>query len=123
MSWYSPSPKGYKSLDTSPIEEGSAGRNPQHQTPEHKGIWNGNIWDLLVMYLGRRLLPMLPRQRYRDATPPIKRVGLLLAGLRFSLKPPVYGSEGKRVDPPACHAGDSGFEPRRSRQQSVRDGL
>ncbi len=33
------------------------------------------------------------------------------------LKPPVYGSEGKRVDPPACHAGDSGFEPRRSRQR------
>lgn len=27
-----------------------------------------------------------------------------------------YGSKGKRVDPPACHAGDSGFEPHWSRQ-------
>jgi len=50
MSWYSPSPKGYKSLDTSPIEEGSAGRNPQHQTPEHKGIWNGNIWEFGAIF-------------------------------------------------------------------------
>ena len=29
--------------DTSPVEEGSAGRVMEHQTPEHKGIWNGNI--------------------------------------------------------------------------------
>lgn len=31
----------------------------------------------------------------------------------------LYGSVGKLVNPPACHAGDSEFKPRRGRQKNV----